>query len=282
MSEQLGSAPYVIVVGCEKGGTGKSTTSMHLIAYLMQMGAKVGSLDLDARQATLSRYIENRKQTREERGSALKLPYHLAILPSQLNDRSEAESADRDSMAAAFLQFEEQGLNFVIVDCAGTDSYLVRLAHGRADTLISPVNDSLVDLDVFAHIDPRDDKKISPSVYAEMVFERRKERLRDGGKKIDWVVMRNRLSNFEGNHKHLMSSVLTKLSKRLMFRLAPGLSERLIYRELFPLGLTMLDIFDMSGQSDMPRPSLSHVAARQEIRSLVDSLSLPFPLSDRV
>lgn len=51
---------HIIVVGNEKGGAGKSTVSMHVATALSRMGHKVGTLDLDLRQKTLGRYIENR------------------------------------------------------------------------------------------------------------------------------------------------------------------------------------------------------------------------------
>jgi chromosome partitioning protein len=54
--------PYVIVVGNEKGGSGKSTAAMHLIVALAKLDFKLGSIDLDARQSSLSRYIANRRE----------------------------------------------------------------------------------------------------------------------------------------------------------------------------------------------------------------------------
>ncbi|MBM3566952.1 MAG: ATPase, partial [Alphaproteobacteria bacterium] len=51
---------HVIVLGNEKGGSGKSTTAMHLIAACLRDGRSVASIDLDARQGTLTRYLSNR------------------------------------------------------------------------------------------------------------------------------------------------------------------------------------------------------------------------------
>ena len=71
--------PHIIVFGNEKGGTGKSTIGMHVIVYLLKMGMKVASIDLDARQGTLTRYIENRKA----RTKGLVFPSHAAVFKSQ-------------------------------------------------------------------------------------------------------------------------------------------------------------------------------------------------------
>jgi chromosome partitioning protein len=124
-------------------------------------------------------------------------------------------------------------------------------------------------------VDGRTGEILRPSVYAEMVWEQRKVRAKRDGGSIDWIVMRNRLSNLEANNKREMGEVLDKLAKRIGFRQAPGFSERVIFRELFLQGLTMLDVFDQSQRSGNARPRMSHVAARQEVRALINALQLP-------
>ena len=159
------------------------------------------------------------------------------------------------------------GIDFLVIDCPGTDTYIGRVAHSWADKLVTPINDSFVDLDVVAHVDGRTGDILRPSVYAEMVWEERKLRAQRDGGSIDWIVMRNRLSNLEDNNKREMGEVLDKLAKRIGFRLAPGFSERVIFRELFLQGLTMLDVFDQSAAASGGKPRMSHVAARQGVRA---------------
>ena len=65
---------HVIVVGNQKGGAGKSTVAMHVIVALMRMGRRTGVLDLDVRQRSLTRYIENRARWIAARGAHLPSP----------------------------------------------------------------------------------------------------------------------------------------------------------------------------------------------------------------
>lgn len=265
---------HVIVVGCEKGGSGKSTTSMHLIVALLRLGYRVGTVDLDARQWTLTRYLSNRAATVQRDRMALPMPRHFFLAPSEKVNRQEAQEEDRTRFEAILAKLKAES-DYVVIDCAGTDSFLARVAHSYADTLVTPVNDSFVDLDVVAHVDGRTGDILRPSVYAEMVWDQRKARAKRDGGSIDWIVMRNRLSNLEANNKREMGEVLDRLAKRIGFRLAPGFSERVIFRELFLQGLTMLDVFDQSAAASGGKPRMSHVAARQEVRALINSLQLP-------
>jgi chromosome partitioning protein len=140
-----------------------------------------------------------------------------------------------------------------------------------ADTLVTPMNDSFVDFDLLARIDPTDGEIQGPSVYSEMVWSARQIRAQAGLPPIDWVVLRNRLGAQQMVNKKKMAEALTKLSRRIGFRVAPGFTERVIFRELFPRGLTLLDLKDVGVQ----KLNLSNVAARQELRELVGALSLP-------
>jgi chromosome partitioning protein len=96
-----------------------------------------------------------------------------------------------------------------------------------------------------------------------------------GQRPVDWLVVRNRLSSIAARNKRDMGSVIEALARRIGFRTAQGLSERVIYRELFLNGLTLLDLRHGSG----PSMTMSHVAARQEVRDLVAALNLPPPVS---
>lgn len=262
---------HVIVTGNEKGGSGKTTTTMHLIVALLRLGFKTGTMDIDSRQRTLSRYMENRRSTITKQGVSLPEPNHLVIQRSPFNLQEDAESDENERFTQAIEQQMAEN-DFIIIDSPGNDTYLSRLAHSYADTVITPINDSFVDLDVLANVDGATLKVIRPSIYSEMVWEQKLLRAKRDGGSIDWIVMRNRLSNIDARNKRFMTQVLTELSRRIGFRVAPGFSERVIYRELFLQGLTVLDVMDVA---DSMSVSLSHVAARQEVRDLLKVLNIP-------
>lgn len=266
---------HVLVIGNEKGGSGKSTTGMHIAVALMAEGARVATLDLDARQGTFSRYVENRAAYARRKSVDLPMPLHAAVVLSTLADRVAAE-ADEKARFEAALESSRAAVDFVIVDTPGSDTYLSRLAHTRADTLLTPLNDSFIDLDLLARVDPDTLKIVRPSIYAEAVWKQRQMRAIEGGRPVDWVVMRNRLSSLAARNKRDIGVVIEALAKRIGFRVAAGLSERVIYKELFLSGLTLLDL--NRGQGG-PSLSLSHVAARQEVRDLVATLNLPRPVA---
>ena len=140
-------------------------------------------------------------------------------------------------------------VDFVIVDTPGSDTYLSRLAHTWADTLLTPLNDSFIDLDLLARVDPDTLKIVRPSIYAEAVWKQRQLRAVQGGRPVDWVVMRNRLSSLAARNKRDMGTVIEALARRIGFRIAAGLSERVIYKELFLNGLTLLDLKRGSGRA---------------------------------
>jgi len=261
----------IVVVGNEKGGSGKSTTAMHLIAGLMRAGLRVGSIDLDAGQGTLTRYIENRRRTEAAENLGLAMPAHRRIEPSGLDSAVEARVVDGGRLEAC-LDDLARNSDFIVIDTPGSDIALSRHAHSRADTLITPLNDSFIDLDLLASVDPDTGKVLHPSRYAEMVWEQKKARaMRDGGS-IDWVVMRNRLGSLDSRNKRAMERTIAELSRRIGFRVAPGFSERVIFRELFLKGLTLLD---MRQPGLGARLNMSHVAARQEVRLLLRAIGLP-------
>lgn len=258
-----GPAPArVIVFGNEKGGSGKSTAAMHAIVGLLRSGKTVGSIDVDPRQATLTRYLENRAVLMETRGIELPLPSHRLVA------RTESPEEDGERFLQA-LDSLSRSCEAVVVDTPGSDSPLARLAHSYADTLVTPMNDSFVDLDLLAKIDPETLKIICPSHYAEMVWEQRKVRLRRDGRSLDWVVVRNRLSSMDTRNKRNMERVLTTLATRIGFRTAPGFGDRVIFREMFLSGLTLLDLREGGA-----RLTMSHVAARQEVRDLLAALAI--------
>ncbi|WP_404421069.1 division plane positioning ATPase MipZ [Thalassospira australica] len=257
---------HVIVIGNEKGGSGKSTTAMHLIVSLMKMGFSVGSLDIDARQGTLTRYVENRISFNGQKKLKLPVPDHRPIYRSELDDGNAAKLDERDRFTKALGELV-MSRNFVVMDCPGSDNYLSRLAHSCADTLVTPINDSYIDLDMLARIDPDSLDIKGPSIYAEMVWDARKRRAAVDGGTIDWIVMRNRLSHLDARNKRDIAEIVDKLAARIRFRVAPGFGERVIYRELFLKGLTLLDLREKGVGIPL---SMSHMAARQEVRALLE------------
>lgn len=264
---------HVIVVGNQKGGAGKSTVAMHLIVALMRMGRRTGALDLDIRQRSLLRYIENRGRTILARGAKLATPQVLELSESRARSMDDAELEEEAMLRNALKRLNET-CDFIVIDSPGGDSHLARLAHACADTLITPLNDSFVDFDLLGDIDPNTPEMVRPSVYSEMVWESRKRKAQAERTPIDWIVLRNRTSasRIEAKNKQRVGDALKTLSGRIGFRLAPGLSERVIFRELFPQGLTLLDL-DAEGIEGEMR--MSHLAARQELRDLFITLKLP-------
>jgi len=258
---------HVLVIGNEKGGSGKSTTAMHIIVSLLADGASVATIDLDARQGTLTRYIENRAAYARRKGFDLTMPTHAPVLAS-------GDPADEKARFETALEPAVLGADYVVIDTPGSDTHLSRLAHTWADTLLTPLNDSFIDLDLLARVDPDTLKVVRPSIYAEAVWKQRQIRSMQGARPVDWIVMRNRLSSLAARNKRDMASVIEALAKRIGFRVAAGLSERVIYKELFLNGLTLLDL-KRGGAG--PSLTMSHVAARQEVRDLVAALNLPPP-----
>jgi chromosome partitioning protein len=262
---------HIIVVGNEKGGCGKTTTCMHLIVALMRLGFKVGTMDIDSRQRSLSRYIENRRLTMAKHHATLPMPHHIVITKSPFTIQSEAEEDERDRFNQGLARIVKT-CDFVVIDGPGSDTFLSRLAHSSADMIITPINDSFVDLDLLASVDGDTLQIIRPSIYSEMVWEQKLARAKRDSGSIEWIVMRNRLSNLDARNKRQMKKVTEELARRIGFRLAPGFSERVIFREMFLQGLTVLDVMDTSMDVKI---TISHIAARQEVRDLLKTLRIP-------
>ena len=248
---------HVLVFANEKGGTGKSTTAVHAAIALSAKGARVACFDLDHRQRTMGRYLDNRLATVKRTGRDLPTPVY--------------ETHDGESMDFFSETLEHLGADadFLVIDTPGRDDKFARIAVTNADTLVTPMNDSFVDFDLIGHVDPDTYKVTRPSFYSELIWESRKRRAKADGETIDWVVLRNRMQHIEARNMRRVSEAIDQLSKRVGFRVISGLSERVIYRELFPQGLTMLD------SREFGEMGLSHVAARQELREMMAGLALP-------
>lgn len=261
---------HIIVVGNEKGGAGKSTVSMHLATALSRMGHNVSALDLDLRQKTFGRYASNRAKFMASEGLSLPGPRYHDLPEIDQTKLKPGENVYDRRLSAAVAELESDS-DFIIIDCPGSHTRLSQVAHSLADTLVTPLNDSFVDFDLLAHVDADGKKILGPSVYSEMVWNARQLRAQAGLKPIDWIVVRNRLGAQQMVNKQKMGEALDSLAKRIGFRIAPGFNERVIFRELFTRGLTLLDLKDVG----VKQLNISNVAARQELRELVKSLNLP-------
>ncbi len=264
---------HLIVLGNEKGGSGKSTTAMHLVVGLLRDGYQVGTIDLDARQGTLSGYLTSRLAYAQRHGVELPVPEAASVFRSELDSRADAEAEERAQLEAAIATLSA-GCEVIVIDCPGADTNLARLAHASADTLITPINDSFVDFAMLARVDPDNHAVISPSTYSEMVWEARKRRFARDRTRIDWIVMRNRMGSTEMRNKRDVGTTLETLAKRIGFRTVKGFGERVIYRELYLQGLTLMDVREAGLQIQL---GMSHIAARAEVRALLSAIKKPAP-----
>lgn len=267
MSQSQADPAKVIVVGNEKGGAGKSTIAIHVVTGLLHAGAKVAILDLDLRQQSMGHFFEHRDAWLKANDATAPQPITFPL------NAALAKASDEEAMA----RFEEayaaasEAADFVLIDTPGGDTAISRAAHGLADLIVTPMNDSFVDFDMLGVVDPVTLDLKRPSLYSETVWNSRKLKAAASGKSIDWVVLRNRLAPTEARNRKRLDERVQALSRRVGFRVGPGLRDRVIYRELFPFGLTIADL------SSSIRPvamGLQHVAARQELRALMSALGL--------
>lgn len=263
---------HVIVVGNEKGGSGKSTTAFHLAIYLLYQGHKVASIDVDSRQQTLTHYVRNRRDWARNRGLSMPHTTHFHLPLARGDSVRENHKVEFDLFRQAISEVE-QSADFIVIDTPGFDTNLTRLAHSLADTLVTPVNDSLIDLAVMAQVDPVTGEPRELSHYARLVQRARSERLTIDGKTIDWVLVRNRISMLSSRNMRQVQTMLDRIAMRLGCRVADGIAERVIFRSLFSTGMTVFDPLDDELLGGVP--STSHVSARQEYRNLASALNLP-------
>jgi chromosome partitioning protein len=266
------TSAHVVVLGNEKGGTGKSTIAMQIAVALMHFGQRVATIDLDVRQKTLTHYIENRSLWAKQSGSSLPAPAHFCVARGATASADENETIEFSGFVDALTAVEETH-DFIVVDTPGSDNHLARLAHSMANTLVTPLNDSFLDFDVLGMIDPSTYAVTGESHYAKLVREARAQRRLADGVQMDWLVVRNRLSALDCRNNDRIVKGLSDLAARLGFRTADALAERVIYREFFPRGLTALDDVDESTLG--MRPNFSHPTARKEVIALTETLQLP-------
>jgi chromosome partitioning protein len=262
---------HIIVIGNEKGGSGKTTVAMHVAVALMRLGFSVGTVDIDPRQKSLTRYVDNRRMWCEDSGVALPMPHHRLVGRSENDSVAAAKEEEREALTNALAELRPL-CDFIVLDCPGADVPLSRFAHSFADTLITPLNDSFVDLDLLLQFRPGSFAVQGLGVYLQMLWELRQERRKWKRVGFDWIVVRNRLSGLVDQNKRNLMTVLSKLAPIIGFRIAGGIGERIIFRQLFLQGLTVLDI----GEPGVDiAPTKSHAAAREEVRTLLKALWLP-------
>jgi chromosome partitioning protein len=224
-----GVRPHFIVFANEKGGTGKSTTAVHSAVALAAAGRKVAAIDLDTRQRTLGRYLDNRLATIRRTDTPLPMPAFETFDPEKDDDLD----AQLDRLAA--------DAEIVVVDTPGRDDPYARHVMLRADTLVTPINDSFVDLDLIGQVDPETYKIRRPSFYASSSGTAARSAPRPPAP-ASIGCCSEPPQHVEAKNMRRVGLALDELSTRVGFRVIPGLGERVIYRELFPKGLTLLDL----------------------------------------
>lgn len=263
---------HVIVCGNEKGGSGKSTTAMHVAMGLLKLGFRVATVDLDTRQQSLTRYCQYRRRWIENTGVELETSAHYSL-------QHRVAASFEKNIELTFEAFDSnlddwRGLyDFIVIDTPGSYTKLSTAAHRRADTLVTPVNDSFMDFDVLAKIDPETLEIQSLAQYASSVRQARRFRRAKGDGILDWIVLRNRMSSISSNNEQRVDECLRNLSMQLGFRFANGIAERVIFRESFYKGLTALD--EIPAAHGGQALSISHLTARNEVRSLIAAMRLP-------
>jgi len=263
--------PHVVVVGNHKGGSGKSTVAMHLIVALLKSGKRIASFDLDVQQRTLTHYIEYRQAWARQNNPALEVPRHFCAAEAGWDDATRSE-ADNVLLFINSLEALREDYDFIVIDTPGSDDRLSRIAHGMADTLVTPINDSFVDLDLIITVGAFAGTERTLSRYAAAVWAALDGRRAIGGRPTDWIVFRNRLSPPASRNNRQIGEVLRLIAPEVGFRTAPGLSERVVFREFFPIGLTAFDPLNWPVLGITP--TMSHLMARVEIRKLIDEIGL--------
>jgi len=262
---------HIVVIGNEKGGSGKTTVAIHVAIGLLRLGFRVGCLDLDHRQQSLGRILANRRAWSERFAAVLPMPRLELVPPSTLDSKMAALDEERERLERVLAELAT-ACDFIVIDCPGADAGLARHAHVHADTLITPINDSPLDLDLIGRVDPLRRTLVAAGPYADRVWDLRRERRQRHRAGIDWVVLRSRLTHRAGAESPLAADLVATMSSRLGFRLVTGLAERRVHRDLLLWGLTALDLEQPDLGLGLTR---AHHAARAEARALLEILWLP-------
>lgn len=256
---------HIILFGNEKGGSGKTTYAVHTIVSLLNMGKTVSSIDLDERQQSLSRYIENRRKTRDQGGINFPLPEHFQIS----NQASTKHALDYQDIMLALIS-DLDCYDYIVIDAPGSNTTISRFAHAHADTVVTPINSSFVDIDLLGKVDAHSLDIIEEGVYSKMYVEERERRRVTGKQEAEWIVVHSRYSMSETLNRRNVDFALKCIAKHLNFRVINGFTERSVFKELFLHGLTLLDA-ELTKQIKI---TPSTIAARQEIRRFLTNLHL--------
>lgn len=261
---------HIIVIGNEKGGSGKTTTAMHLTISLLNLHFRCATIDLDYRQQSFTHYIQNRKESCKKYGIELKIPNHHTLLPYNNDSKAECVLKDEQNIKEMVNACSAEN-DFIIIDTPGNDTNLSRAAHKIANTVITPINDSFVDLDLIGNLKSDDLSTKRPGIYSAMFWDAKMQRIKESREEINWFVVRNRLSTLDAINKRRMSDALLKLSKKFGFKIVPGFCDRVIFKELFLDGFTLHD----AGKVDKVRITPSMMSARLELTQFINSLAIP-------
>ncbi|MGE5567061.1 MAG: division plane positioning ATPase MipZ [Parcubacteria group bacterium] len=270
------SAPKVVVIGNEKGGAGKTTFASLISVAMLYRGARVAAIDLDLRQSSLGRFLANRRRWVQSAGAHAPMPLEFKL-------SENTDELSRTAPAGIIGLFEEaitlamRNADIVVIDTPGGDTPVSRAAHLQADVVVTPMNDSFVDFDVLGVVDPLTLDLVRPSHYARVVHDARRTRT-VYGRQLDWVVMPNRLAPTEARNRERLQRDLQALARQVGFRIGPSLSERVIYRELFPFGLT---IADLSPQIKPIKVTAPREAVKSEMQALLEAVGLANIAFDR-
>ena len=256
---ETGKKSHIIVVSNEKGGTGKSTISMHLAIKLMYEQYNVAVIDLDGRQGSLSKYINARRSFCKKNDINLPIPLHYEYEP--LDDKSNSREVK------SLIEDLSTKVDALIIDTPGAKNYLFDIAHLYPHTLVTPISDSLIDLSVIAEVDPDTGEVIRAGNYAEYIWEVKKNLAAKGLPYLNWVVCGNHISNLRSRNKDIVFGKLENLAKLYGFRFTPGIKDRVIYKELFLDGLTVLDLNQPGINSRM---TMSQLAAKIELNDVAE------------
>lgn len=249
--------PHVIVFANEKGGVGKSTLAFHTCVALANQIEAVCAIDLDLRQQSLGRALSNREATIRRLG--LTLPEIKSSVLCHLTEAGLRQEINRIGSQCAF----------VIIDVAGHDSPVARFAMQMADTLVTPINESFVDLDSLGHLDPFTEKLKRLGHFSELISDLRKL----GGNPGEWIVVPNRKRWPISANSARISNALELIAPQAHFTLLDGIGERVIYRDLYALGLTLFDLKHI--------PSIARIqpVAQCEMERMLAGLGLPTAIS---
>lgn len=258
----------VVVIGNEKGGAGKSTLAALIAISMLYRGQRVSVIDLDLRQQSLSRLLANRRRWLPAAGVEAPSPLEYKLVDDPARIADDQPTALRLFEEAMTMAMGDSDL--IIIDTPGGDTAVSRAAHLQADLIVTPMNDSFVDFDVIGNVDPVTMRLIRPSHYAETILNARAMRAQHN-RRLDWVVVRNRLAGADTNNRERVGKALNSLAEEVGFRIGPPLRERVAYREMFPFGLTLADVSPRLRPDNMSSPKL---AARQEVNALLEALGL--------